>query len=211
MKKLLFLLFLVFTFTISSCEKAEDLLPPQKFKSKDFPISVGSFWQYHHTDSIQMKSDTLKLTVVAEGLTVDDQINLFKLEWTDKNGAVLETQYAQVEEDSISFYTSFQSGNSLGGIHTQYNFPFKVEDEWQAGDFINGEYLVLAKDEESSRYGMDYGTAFLVQKYTSYFNAFIDEKSLLVKDIGIVWRRYYHRSFGTTLESWNLIDYQIAP
>lgn len=212
MKNIFLILIVISACIFSSCEKAKDLLPPQKFKAEDFPITMGSYWEYHWLDIFRNKTDTMKGTIIAEGIKLDDQSDLWMLEWITKhNTRRPDTQYVHKTEERIIFYDYSRFSDSLI-LESQYNFPFEVGDGWTM-ERGQGTYEVLGDRVNSTpEIDKDFGNGLFLKRLARGDNLFsLIDQALLIKDIGVAYRMF-NVSFGQVpffIERFELIDYEI--
>ncbi len=197
-----------------SCEKAEDLLPPQKFKSKDFPISLGTYWDYRWMDLDRNIQDTLRATIIAEGITKAGKSDLWMLEWKPKHETIrvrIDTQYIEYTEEFIAFYDYSRFDDSLI-LESQYNFPFQIEDEWTI-DHNQGTYRVLNDRHELSAYNVPegHGKGLYLQRRAFGDNNFsIYDNIVMAKGIGVAWRNFnVTKGVPFDVELFQLIDYEV--
>lgn len=192
-----------------SCEKAESLLPPQKFKAKDFPFTLGSYWEYYVIDSFDHKTDTLRATVIAKDISVSGVNDLWMLKWQGKNLPITDTQYVTFTDTLIAFYDYSRFSDSLY-LESEYSFPFQEDDEWILSQ-NQGTYSVHSDRTESSHFGKDYGKGFYIQRRAKGGGNFsIHDNMMLVKDIGIVYRQInVTRGIPFRINAYFLLDYHI--
>ncbi len=210
MKKYPFLLLLLLAALLFNCEKLS--LSSKKFKAKEFPITLGSYWEYARIDSVNLVVDTVRVTVIEENATYGDEEGLWKIEWKTRQGAFLKLQYVQITKDTVLFRNP-KSTTSRDYLSTAsaYIFPLEVGDSWNWSDWT-GTYTVEDDEVESDSYGKDYGEGFFVSRYSRpQAGQAIYESIVLVEGIGIVWRSLddTFMRISTSHEIYRLIDYHI--
>jgi hypothetical protein len=183
-------------------------LNPNAFYSSDFPMTLGSYWEYERAipinrDSNYIKVDTIKLIVTEEDISIGEENGLWKLEWQDKEGNVIESLAAKFNSRKIIYYSVTPNGRLVYQMN-QYNFPMKKGDKWEA-DVYQSTYHVLDDQFLSSDFGKDYGEGFLIYKESRTGAGIIYDSSLVVKDIGLVYRSVRD---GAS-HSYQLITYEI--
>lgn len=184
---------------ILGCETP--LFSSKKFKAKDFPISLHTYWEYERIDSARLTVDTVRATIVEEGVSIAGKEDLWKIDWTNKHGDVINTHYAQKNEDSLVFYAHIAT-NGVLRFDAQYHFPFRLEDEWVINKGI-GTYQVIDEDVTRS----DYGEGFMVLRIANPGITYTLDSTLVIKDIGIVWRSLFIAT--RRYEIYRLINYNI--
>ncbi len=166
-------------------------LSPNQFYASDFPLTPGSYWEYERTipidrDSNLIELDTIRLIVTEEDVSIGDENGLWKLEWQDKEGNVIESLAAKFNSRKIIYYSVTRNGR-LGYLEKQFNFPMKKGDTWRA-DVYQSIYHVVSDQVSSAKYGKDVGEGYMVYRESSLNSYPIYDSSLVIKDIGLVWR-----------------------
>lgn len=189
----------------SQCGKLK--LNPNKFYQSDFPINLNNYWEYERKDSVLMKVDTVIATITEEGIDIGDEKNLFKLEWRQKDGTAIDSQFIKVRNQAITFHRKSITDSDFLRIESQYELPFKPEDEWEVGRFL-GTYRVQENIETPF-----FGDAYSLERDQNFGQgARSVEDILLSKGIGIIQRNITEYRFGNTFfnqTAFKLLNYHI--
>lgn len=211
MKNRFFIFYLVLIIIIcGSCEKLS--LSSNKFKVKEFPITLGSYWEYERTDSVNFVVDTVRGTVIEEGATYADQKGLWKIEWKNKKGEFLKFRYVEKEKDTVTVYIP-KSNPAIDylSIESRYIFPLELGVSWWVSEYI-GTHTVTDDDASSEIYGQDFGEGYLINRRGSLDRSHgVFGKIMMVEDIGVVWLndKLTVGSNPTSHEIYRLIDFYI--
>lgn len=198
-------LFLLLALLFLQCSKLK--LNPNPFYQSDFPIGLNNSWEYERKDSIGYeKRDTLIATIVTEGVDLDAR-NLWRLVWKRKRtGELVDSQFIQFRHNKLIFYRRPIPDNDFLRIESQYEFPFKPEDEWEVGKF-EGKYTVQENVENPY-----FGDAFFLQReYHPDLGKKVQEDILIGKGIGIISRDITYFTFNHTSHhtTFTLLGYHI--
>lgn len=193
--KLFFLSLTVLIIINMSCNNSPtqtDELP-----SSDFPNKVGDTWTYFHFDSLNLKSDTVVVTIVGQTTLASNQLATI---WQFKSWQGVETTYVTVSKDTVRLISSSHGFKLI--------FPLQVGNKWKEDYSANDTNRVLRSGSISVIAGNFSGT-YELQESWGFLNDYGSISRWFVPQVGIV--RIYHTrwSFGMANETFELVRYKI--
>jgi hypothetical protein len=192
-------------FLFWGCKK--DTYQTPIYTKQDLPVSVGSYWVYHHHFyTNNMPTDTLKMVSVQSEKGLGDTTKLYF------------TLYRKT--DSVASYIGYytNAGFTLKDNNPQYSyfgdfhidFPFKVGDGWKSTSDTD-VLKVGSYTEEYLDGSINYNKIFHLLSYHNYKNKITANELYVAKGIGVVYRGILEDDGNghPRKESYLLIDYHI--
>ena len=163
--------------------------------STDFPMSVGSHWNYQLYDSLQYKYDTVSVKVVSS--VIKSNHTVFTWQFSNGKNSISDSLYVVDSSFSISFYND----SSLSDLKWQFKLPFKVGESWTINE--NDNYKVVSNEKVDI-----YPNTFKINRDLQSFNYILKENIWIADNIGIVKMDIYEFNLGPAKnQTWHLLSY----
>ena len=134
------LLILMVLFLTLSCEKEVPLAPPKPVTLETFPNTIGSQWEYHVIDNLQIidpNKPEIKIDTVAasiSGILTDPEFGEATIWRYNINDSISVIRPVFFSGDTVYIYWNWINRDRIGLV-----FPFNESDSWRTGGFLSGD------------------------------------------------------------------------
>lgn len=194
---------LLFLFIVG-CKPEKDPIIVNQFTKDDFPIAVGNWWKYKHTDFLSNTTDTILLRVISLQTNTTSSKEYTCI--VEEFGQVVDTAKLILGDSTIA-YNSYNPNYSYFGDFFM-TAPFKVDSKW-ANSIYNDSTTVISYSEGVKYNGVPYNVFFL-KRTVSSINYHVVQTISVAKGIGIIEHVFNYREM-VPIQSQNLqlIDYHL--
>ena len=197
---------------ISSCQSENNPISPN-LKEEEFPMAIGSIWEYNVTDTTyyyfftdSMKTNDGILQVSIVGSTFLENRGK-AIVWQYKFLNNLDSLYVLKSGDTTFFYSDKRNPTPTFSLI----FPLEVKQRWQLSNC--SEYEVLDKEILNLPFGL-FRNAFNISGNNSCeVEASFMENYYIEPNVGIIKYKSYYQNFHYSIKrkiEWNLKSYSLA-
>lgn len=202
MKKHNLIVVLILCLLTFSCHK-EPITSVNEFNENAFPVNVGNWWRYRHTDMLSNIVDTVTLKVVSvNNVGTNKEYTCHIVEF----GQNVDTGILSIGNNLISYESTNTDYSYFGDFILK--LPFHQNSDWQNNNNLDST-KVISYTNDVKILGKSYNIFFLKRIATSPGYSIIQTISVS-KNIGIVEHNLnIFNGFPIQKQNLQLIDYEL--